>query len=256
MNPRVTISIMTQRSVLQAYLEKHGEIAKGSGHWARYLVGWPDSTQGFRHINAQELVWEHLPTFHARTREFLERFDSITGQANIKRELVEFSQDAKARWFELAIQTEWMLRPGDYLHDINDFASKILEIISRLAAVFHCFHGEIGMITLDTLERALTVVKWHLSEYKRLFSSQFKLPQEQVDAQAVAKYLRQSLWRGPNSDTYIPKNHVLRYGPVRNRDRLNAALQLLELQQAVWIVVSAKGKQRFLRLSNAFFGGI
>lgn len=256
MNPRVTISIMTQRSVLQAYLAKHGEIAKGSGHWARYLVGWPESTQGFRQINTEELVWECLPTFHARMRELLEQFDANAGSGEIERELVEFSDDARARWFDLARQTEWMLRPGDYLHDINDFASKIMELLGRLAAVFHCFSGEEGKITLDTLERAFTVVQWHLDEYKRLFSPQFTLSQDQVDAQAVVKYLRGCVWRGPNSDTYIPKNHVLRYGPVRNRDRLNAALRLLEGQQAIWIVVATKGKQRFVRLSDWYFGGL
>ncbi len=256
MNPRVTISIMTQKSVLQAYLAKHGEIAKGSGHWARYLVGWPESTQGFRQVSTEELVWECLPAFHARMRELLEQFDAIAGSGEIERELVEFSDDAKARWFDLARQTEWMLRPGDYLHDINDFASKIMELLGRLAAVFHCFSGEEGKITLDTLERAFTVMQWHLEEYKRLFSPQFVLPQDQVDAQVVLKYLRECVWRGPNSDTYIPKNHVLRYGPVRNRDRLNAALRLLEGQQAVWIVVASKGKQRFVRLSDWYFGGL
>jgi hypothetical protein len=256
MNPRVTISIMTQWSVLQAYLVKHGEIAKGSGHWARYLVGWPESTQGFRQVNTEEMVWECLPTFHARMRELLDQFDAIAGKDEIERQLVEFSDDARARWFDLARQTEWMLRPGDYLHDINDFASKIMELLGRLAAVFHCFNGEEGKITLDTLERAFTVVQWHLEEYRRLFSPQFRLPQDQVDAQAVVKYLRECVWRGPNSDTYIPKNHVLRYGPVRNRDRLNAALRLLEGQQAVWIVVATKGKQRFVRLSDWYFGGL
>jgi hypothetical protein len=255
MNPRVTISVMTQKSVLQAYLARHGEIAKGSGHWARYLVGWPDSMKGFRSVNTDELLWESLPLYQARMQELLEKYDSITASGEPKREVVEFSEDARARWFDLARQTEWMLRPGDYLHDIHDFASKIMELLGRVAAVFHCYNGEEGKVSLDTLERAFRVVQWHLEEYKRLFSPQFALAQDQIDAQAVFKYLRDSVWRGPRSDTHVPKNHVRQYGPVRDRDRLNAALRILEAQQAVWIVVAARGKQRFIRLSDWAFGG-
>lgn len=255
MNPRVTMSIMTQKSVLQAYLAKHGDIAKGSGHWARYLVGWPESMKGFRTVNTDELVWECLPAFQARMQELLETYDAVAGSGEVKRKVVEFSDDAKARWFDLARQTEWMLRPGDYLDDINDFASKIMELLGRLAAVFHCYNGEEGRVSLDTLERAFTVVQWHLEQYKRLFSSQFALAQDQVDAQAVFKYLRDSVWRGPRSDTHVPRNHVRQYGPVRDRDRLNAALRILEAQHVVWIVVAARGKQRFIRLSDWHFGG-
>ncbi|MEI7035644.1 YfjI family protein [Fulvimonas yonginensis] len=255
MNPRVTISIMTQKQVLQAYLMKHGDIAKGSGHWARYLFGWPESMKGFRSVNTDEHVWECLPLFQARMQELLEKYEAISESGEVKREVVEFSDDAKARWFELSQQTEWMLRPGDYLNDIHDFASKIMELLGRLAAVFHCYSGEEGKVTLDTLERAFTVVQWHLEEYKRMFSPQFALSQGQVDAQAVFKYLRDSVWQGPRSDTYVPKNHVRQYGPVRDRDRLNAALRILEAQRALWVVVAPRGKQRFVRLSDWYFGG-
>lgn len=256
MNPRVTISIMTQKRVLEEYLEKHGEIAKGSGHWARYLVGWPTSTQGSRYVSGHELVWNYLPVFQERMTGLLDQYDMVVATGTVCRELLEFSEDAKVRWFGLARETEWMLRPGDYLHDINDFASKVMEILGRLAAVFHYFSGETGLITLDTLERAFAVMIWHVDEYKRLFSPEFVMPQDQIDARSVVSYLRRFVWRGTGSASWIPKNDLLRNGPVRSRDRLDAALHILEVDRAIWIVAGRKNRRRYVHLNDPFFASL
>lgn len=256
MNPRVTISIMTQKQVLEEYLEKHGEIAKGSGHWARYLVGWPTSKQGSRYVAGRELVWNDLPTFQERMKFLLERYDATVATGKVCRDTLEFSEDAKARWFNLVRETEWMLRPGDYLHDINDFASKVMEILGRLAAVFHYFSGETGLITLDTLERAMTVMTWHVDEYKRLFSPEFTMPQDQIDARSVASYLRRFVWRGNGSASWIPKNDLLRNGPVRSRDRLDAALHILGNHGATWVNADRTKRRRFVNLNDPFFASL
>jgi len=256
MNPRVSVSIMTQKAPLQAYMEKRGSVAKGSGHWARYLVGWPASTQGFRWVNPNEQQWEHLPNFHARISELLRKHQAMIESGMITRELIEFSDDAKARWFALASETEVLLREGQYLSDINDFASKVMEILARLAAALHYFGGEGGRITLDTLERSFAIINWHVGAYKTLFSPQFVVPQDQLDAQAIARYLRLHSWLGPTSDTYVPKNHLRRNGPVRDKTRLSAALELLGAQGAIQVVVAPKDKKTYVRLNNQFFGSM
>jgi hypothetical protein len=202
-----------------------------------------------------ELVWKHLPFFQQRMKVLLDKYDAMAESGEIKRELIEFSEDAKARWFNLARKTEWMLRPGDYLHDINDFASKVMEILGRLAAVLHYFNGEQGQITLDTLERAFEIIQWHVDEYKRLFSPQFVMPQDQVDANEVAIYLRNFVWQGPDSKSWIAKNHLLRNGPARSSKRLDAALHILEKKYAVWIGKDST-KRRFVNLYDAFFAAM
>ena len=100
-----------------------------------------------------------------------------------------------------------------------------MEILARLAAALHYFGGEGGRITLDTLERSFAIINWHIGAYKALFSPQFVVPQDQLDAQAIAQYMRLHSWGGPTSDTYVPKNHLRRNGPVRDKTRLNAALE-------------------------------
>jgi len=253
LNPRVSIWIMTQEEVLKTYCEKRGKLAKGSGHWARYLVGFPMTTKGTRWMAPDELVWEHLPKFHARIRELLVQFQDMMASGKIEREVIEFSEDAKARWIQQANNTEWMIRPGEYMSDIDDYASKTMELIARLAASMHYFAGDGGKISLDTLERAIEIVGWHVDEFKRLFAARPVMPQEQVDAYDVAMWLRTHIWRGWNSQSWVAKNHLLQYGPVRNRNRLNAALDILIGQFAIWVSQNQKNKQRFVNLDDKFF---
>jgi hypothetical protein len=244
---------MTQEEVLKSYCEKRGKLAKGSGHWARYLVGYPLTTKGTRWMAPDELVWEHLPKFHARVRELLVQFQDMMASGEIEREIIEFSEDAKARWIQQANDTEWMIRPGEYMSDIDDFASKTMEIIARLAASMHYFAGDGGKISLDTLVRAIEIVAWHVDEFKRLFGARHVMPQEQADAYNVAKWLRTRVWRGWDSKSWIAKNDLRRDGPVRNRDRLNAALDVLEDEFAIWREQSPKNKQWFVCLQDKFF---
>lgn len=253
MNPRVSVSIMTQHTPLKQFLDRRGSVAKGSGHWARYLVGWPRSMIGYRRVDDVEPVWERLPIFHARIRELLDAYGEMMESGTITREVISFSVDAKARWVDLAVQTESMLRQGEYLSDINDFASKVMEILARLAAAMHHFSGEGGEISLDTLNRAFEIVRWHVGEYKYLFSPEFVMPQDQLDAQTVERYLRTRIWRGPVSNTCVPKNHVLRNGPVRNRADFNAALELLASQGVLRIYSGYRDKRMYLQLNDYHF---
>lgn len=128
-----------------------------------------------------------------------------------------------------------MLGHGGYLSDITDFASKVMEIAARLAAAMHDFGGEGEDISLDTLERAFVIVVWHIEEYKNLFSPQSLTRQEDEDARQLTQYLRERVWSGPGMNSFIQKNHLLRNGPLRNRIRLNAALDLLGQRAALWI---------------------
>lgn len=253
-NPRLSINLMTQRAVLQEYLGKRGEVMRGSGHLARYLVACPVSTQGYRWVSDSEPVWEMLPKLHVRVKELLDRFDKRVEAGDLTRDVLVFSDEAKVRWVDLARQTEGMLRPGQYLSDINDFASKAMEMLGRLAAVFHYFNGEEGKISVDTLERAFTFVRWHVDEFKRLFSGELVPPEDLVDAQKVEEYLRfRASLLLHNGEKFIKKNLLLHHHVVPSARRLNAALDVLISRQAIRIEHDPKTKQKFVVLNAYYF---
>ena len=97
-NPRVTVSYMVQREVLKELLERRGAVMRGSGHWARYLIGCPASTQGTRYTYRLDKEWRHLPKFHERVRELLDEFGRRVDAGMIERTTLEFSEDAIPRW--------------------------------------------------------------------------------------------------------------------------------------------------------------
>ncbi|NJD06940.1 MAG: DUF3987 domain-containing protein [Methylococcaceae bacterium] len=45
---RLTIALQVQETTLRTFFEKSGGLARGTGFFARFLITWPESTQGFR----------------------------------------------------------------------------------------------------------------------------------------------------------------------------------------------------------------
>lgn len=252
-NPRVTVALMVQNSVLRAFCERQGDLTRGSGHWARYLVGYPTSTQGYRYVSLRDMAWSHLPQFHARVEELLKEFYCKKRSIDFERTVMEFSMEAKARWVDLANFIENHLRPMGYLSDMQDFASKMMEIIGRIAAIFHHFSKESGGISVDTLNRAAAIVEWHMDEFKRLFALSDSVPQLQVDALALERYMITQYWR--RNYTFAPKNEVLRCGPIRPRMRFDAALDWMCSLGRIQIRADQK-KKRYIEFNPNYFSSL
>ena len=45
---RLTVALQVQEATLRSYFDRSGGLARGTGFLARFLVAWPESTQGFR----------------------------------------------------------------------------------------------------------------------------------------------------------------------------------------------------------------
>lgn len=232
-HPRVTVNIMVQDAVLDVYQQDRGLVARGSGFWARYLVGAPASTQGFRFISYVDEEWYRLPEFHARVKELLEEYDAMMKSGEFKRAVVEFSPEAAAEWIRLCNVIEGQIQPWQYLNDVHDFASKATEMVARVAALIHCFTKQKGKIMLDTLDRAVAIVEWHLHEFKRLFSPQATTTTMLDNMIAVEKFLYFNYWNVGLMNA--GKNQLLRNGP--NHLRTKAALEpVIEAMKAQgWI---------------------
>ncbi|QBY54466.1 YfjI family protein [Cupriavidus oxalaticus] len=253
-NPRVTVAYMVQRQVLKQLLDRRGDVMRGSGHWARYLVGCPASTQGTRFtFQLDNDGWCHLPKFHARTRELLGELGRRVDAGTLERMTLEFSEDAIARWIYHSNHVESMLSPSCYLHDIKDFASKVVEITGRVAGLLHVYSMQEGKISVDTLDRAVAIVDWHIDQFKQIFSPEAAIPQEQADAQVLENYLHTQYWS--RNLTFAQKNLVLRNGPVRPASRLDAALNCLIAMGRVWIQLGQR-RERYITLNPAYYGSL
>lgn len=250
-NSRVTLSMMVQSSVFLEHIEKRGTNARGTGFFARFLMAWPQSTQGYRFAKNEEPTWEYLTEFHNLIRKTLQ--GQINDHPSKKSGQITYKldEDAKVFFVSLLNQVEQLIQPQQNLSDIHDFASKTGEIILRIAALFHHFGEQLGEITCDTLQRAMTIVNFHLIEFQRIFSPEYQIPQHQTDAESIIAHLNKVVWR--NGQTYIPKNEIYRRTGVRNHARFNAALDSLCLQGIIVIDRIYPSKTFYIFLNHTYF---
>ncbi|MEL6046724.1 YfjI family protein [Stenotrophomonas maltophilia] len=255
LNPRATFSIMTHEAVLKRYLKKHGDIASGSGHWARYLIAYPTSMKGFRldwRSHSTEPV--ELPWLHGRIRDLLKIYSDRRQDGTVKRDVLVFDEKAALYWKDLARKVEIELGPGLRLRDISDFASKYMEILSRLAALFHYFCGMKGNeISKSTLEAAQSIAVWHLRQYKRLLGD--GPPATEQDAYDLLDYLLIHHWN--IGSTRVHPTELLHNGPaqLRTRWRRDATLKTLESWGAIQIEYEDPERKKGPRivLNGAYF---
>lgn len=249
--PRSSLILAVQGGQFQTFLDSHGAQAMDIGFLPRFLVAQPPNIIGSRLLDphAPPSTWFALEKFHSRIRTLLEfQFDKkLAGSTN--NTVLKFSHAGEHRWIDAYNHIEEMQSPGQCFDGMTGYASKIAENVARIAAIFHFFEGIEGDISVATINSALNVSSWHTQEFLRLFSPPEKIAIEQLDAQSLEHWLRESVWNVGRGQ--ITKTHIRQSGPIRNTIRINNALQVLSIQNKVAIVKIEKTK--FVRLNPAFF---
>lgn len=247
---RLTVALQVQEPTLKEFFEKSGALARGTGFLARFLIAWPESTQGQRPFTEAPANWPHLAAFNRRITEILNQPVPIDDDGALTPAMLSLTPDAKAAWVAFHNAIEGELRAGGELYDVRDVASKTADNAVRLAALFQQFeHGMGGAIGLDSFERASRIAAWHLSEARRFFG-ELALPAELADAVRLDGWLIEYCRRGRTH--LVGKSVALQYGPLRKKDRLHAAIrELCELDR---LQVRKDGKRAMLAINPALLG--
>jgi putative DNA primase/helicase len=248
---RLSASIMVQPSVIQSFLEKSGTLARGSGFLARFLVCWPESTQGYRPFKYAPASWPHLNKLHEVMSELLGLEPSMDEEGHLTPEMLRFSSDGRRTWISVHDQIEIELRSGGDLHELRDSASKAADNVARLAAVFHCAENRSGDIESDQVEAAAVVIAWHLDEAKRLFN-ELAVPLGVLHAKMLIDWLvKESRSTGCSR---VTTRKISQYAPnqLRPKAARDAALDLLE--DTNHLRVDGEGKTRFVELNPSLLG--
>ena len=165
---RLTVALQVQELTLRSFLDRCG-LARGMGFLARFLVSWPQSTQGMRPFTEAPRDWPHLTAFHAQLTEILGHAAPISDDGGLSPAPMGLAPDAKAAWIVYHNAIESDLASGGELFDVRDVASKSADNAARLGALFQVFeHGLGGEISLDCLESACRIAAWHLHEFPTL----------------------------------------------------------------------------------------
>ena len=249
---RLTVAFQIQEAALRDFIEKSGLLARGMGFFARFLIAWPESTQGFRKFTEAPKSWPCLSKFHANITKILNQPSPIQEDGTLSPVMLSFDQDAKAAWINFHNEVESLLGKGGELADIRDVASKAADNAARLSALFHLFEHGIGAIGAECFDSASAIVAWHLFEARRFFG-ELALSPEMADASRLDSWLIDYCRK--NKVSAVRRSHILTHGPnsLRKKAKLDAAIDFLaELAHVRQVKTD---KQEMLCVNPMLLGG-
>lgn len=246
---RLTMGLMIQETTLREYFSKSGGLARGTGFFARFLVAWPESTQGQRLFTEAPANWPHLAAYHRRIAAILNQPAPIDEDGALTPSMLSLAPDAKLAWVEYHNAIECELSSGGELYDVRDVASKSADNAVRLAALFQMFEGAGGAIGAEAFEGASRITAWHLHEARRFFG-ELALPVELADAARLDKWLIE--YCRQERTHMVGKNHVRQHGPLRDGARLDAAIR--ELSALDRLRLEKDGKRLTIHLNPVLVG--
>lgn len=244
---RLTLGLMIQPQTLRTFFESSGALARGTGFLARFLVAWPQSTQGQRMYREEPAAWPALTRFQGRLGGILRAHVSITEDGQLDPIALKLSREAKEIWVEFHNAVEAELRPNGELYEVRDVASKVADNAARLAALFHVFeHGDSGTIDGYAMESGTMLAAWHLHEARRFFT-ELAVPEPVLQAQRLESWLI-GYCRQHGVDT-VARREVQRLiipSTLRRREALDPALR--ELAEAGRVREITEGKRKLIRV--------
>jgi len=247
---RLTLALQVQEATLREFFGRSGALARGSGFMARFLVAWPESTQGQRPFTEAPPAWPALAGFHRRLAAILAEPVQLDDDGGLTPPALDFTTEARRDWIAFYDAIESALCIGGELHDVRDVAAKGADNAARMAALFHVYSGDAGSIGPDAFAGAARIVAWHLNEARRFFG-ELALPAELADAGRLDGWLIEQCRRDGTDE--ILRREAQRRGPVRDSERLSAALRVLtELDR---VRADTEGKRRLIRVSPALLAG-
>jgi len=221
---RLTVALQVQEPTLREFFSRSGALARGTGFLARFLVAWPESTQGQRPFTEAPANWPALAGFNRRIAAILSQPAPLADGGGLAPPALPLTPEAKAAWIAYHDAIESELASGGELYDVRDVASKSADNAARLAALFQLFDGAGGAIGAEAFDGASRIAAWHLHEARRFFG-ELALPEELADAARLDSWLISHCKREQTCS--VKKNHVRQHGPIRDGSRLDVALREL-----------------------------
>jgi putative DNA primase/helicase len=252
---RLTMALQIQDATLRGFFDGSKGLARGTGFMARFLIAWPDSTQGTRFFIEPPQGMPKLAAFNRRLTEILNRDFKRKENGGLDPIMLDFSPEAKAEWIGFHDSIEAELSESGELYDVRDVASKVADNAARLSALFQVFeHGlDSREITADSFMAAAKVALWHLTEARRFFGG-LALPPAIADAVNLDNWLIEHARKNGRT---VAKSFIMQNGPysLRNKAKLDAALAFLyDANTGGRIRLSKNGAKTMVELNPALMG--
>jgi putative DNA primase/helicase len=222
-------------------------LARGTGFLTRFLVSWPDSTQGFQPFTDPPSAWPALAKFHQRIAAILNTPAPIGEDGTLSPSMLTLTPDAKNTWVAFHDAVEKELRTGGELYDVRDVASKSADNATRLAGLFQAFEQDVGgAVSRERFEGASRIVAWHLNESRRFFG-ELAMPEELVNIVRLDSWLL-NYCRCERTHS-VPVARVQQYGPSETRRKQQMEEALRELEELARSRLVCEGRRKEIRVN-------
>ena len=155
-NARLSISISVQRETFEAHLTGGGQLGRGIGEWARYLIDEPAIDWGGREIDEQDGLGAgnlaHMgPGRMPGLLEISNLFAAIADRGllfdedpreNLRFMTLRFCSEGQVIWNQFYNEVERTMKMGAANEHYRDIGSKTAEMAGRIAACFHLMYIE------------------------------------------------------------------------------------------------------------------
>ena len=246
---RLSFGLMVQEAALRDFLERAGTLPRGTRFLARFLVAWPNSTQGTRNYRSPPDATPALNPLSEQIQTLLNKPLSMDDQGCLTPREIDLSSGAQPAWIEFHDDVESDLVATGALRDVRDVGAKAADNAARMAALFHVLEpGHDNSISEEHMRAAARIVAWHLTEARRLLS-ELDAPRPLAAAIRLDNWL-QSEARSLGSNR-IPIRRAYQYGPacVRQSKALKEAVG--ELQERGRARFESEGKCRYIEINPA-----
>ena len=186
-NCRLTVALQIQPAAFDHFMRKRGAKAHGTGLLARFLtVRVPEHTvpRKFLHSSGSHRVRD----FHEKVESLLNTGIEFLKSGRTDCEVLTFDDYARLAWKKLSEDIEYEQMPGRRLVNAKDFASKMMENISRIAALLHLcdrYDEKNNEINLETFQFAADLCLHYADTFKNEF-----VPKPESIEKAEKAYLK------------------------------------------------------------------
>ncbi len=249
---RLTFGLMAQPEALRGFLERAGPLPRGTGFIARFLMAWPDSTQGQRPYRPAPATMPSVTLYAARIGDLLGQALAADACGGLDPPILDLAPQARAEWIQFHDGIERELGAHGEFRAVRDVAAKAAENAARLAALFHVLaHGPAGTIGVGDIDAAVHIVGWHLGEARRLLA-ELDTPPSMAAAIRFDAWLRQEA--RANGVDRVPTKRIYQYGPncVRSSRDFQAALSILAERNRARL--EEDGRRRYVVINTALLG--
>ncbi|MCH4565058.1 DUF3987 domain-containing protein [Halomonas sp. EGI 63088] len=227
-DPRLTVALMAQPKVINRFLEKRGEEAMDNGFLSRFLVIKPRSMVGIREGKGRAVNPGVMERFHSRATELLEESFEILEKSDRQRKVLEFTPSAKELWNEIHSGIEKAMAEHGHYEHARGHGNKLMDNITRVAAIIHTFEGYEGEIDTPLLEYSWHLCKRHSYHFMQHIAGD---PEIVINTNQLVREIRRLGDESIDETYHIKKSHLrrnVRSKELRESEHLDAAINLLK----------------------------